>query len=288
MMTGAGTHGTWRRGGPGLAAVAAALALLLSPACLTHLRNAKAAYTEAQELSQQYRTDKAVAAYKRALAEASLEAAKNPSAQAFMLKGMAEANLELWREAETSFVKAAGLGFGDGEAWASDVSLLGLARSFEELGFREPSLRAYENLLGKSSFKPVRLAAAERYADLTLARALALADAERARALADLVRTIERLEAADFACGYYHYLHAQAEGHRGGFRRGYEEAVMARELGLPSEKVLRDNDNQVVFCYDKLAASSDAAERAALETAHAAWAKKWGWKDARTPGWKTA
>ncbi len=159
--------------------------------------------------------------------------------------------------------------------------------SFEEIGFREPSLRAYENLLGKSSFKPVRLAAAERYADLTLARALALADAERARALADLVRTIERLEAADFACGYYHYLHAQAEGHRGGFRRGYEEAVMARELGLPSEKVLRDNDNQVVFCYDKLAASSDAAERAAFETAHAAWAKKWGWKDARTPGWKT-
>ena len=285
-MTGAEMSGVRRRGAPVRAAVAA-VALLASAACLTHLRNAKAAYMEAQELSRQYRTEQATAAYKRALAEASLEAAKKPSAQAFMLAGLAEANLGLWPEAETSFVKASGLGFGDGEAWASDVSLLGLAISFQELGFREPSLRVYENLLVKSSFKPVRLAAAERYADLVLARTLALAEAERARALADLVRTFERLEAADFACGYYHYLHAQAEGHRGDFGRGYEEAVMARELGLPSEKVLRDNDNQVLFCYDKRVAALGAGGREAFVAAHAAWAKKWGWKDARTPGWKT-
>jgi hypothetical protein len=61
---------------------------------------------------------------------------------------------------------------------------------------------------------------------------------------------------------------------------------MARELGLPSEKILRDNDNQIVFCCDKLAASLGAGEREAFVAAHAAWAKKWGWKDARTPGWK--
>ncbi|HYA48487.1 MAG TPA: hypothetical protein VEG35_02205, partial [Burkholderiales bacterium] len=260
---------------------------VLCASCLTHLGNAKAAYAEAQEFSRQYRTEQAAAAYKQALAEASLEAAKKPSAQAFMLKGLAEVNLGLWGDAESSFVKAAGQGFGEGEAWASDVALLGLAVSFQELGFREPCLRVYENLVGKSSFKPVRLAAAERYADLTLARTLVLADAERARALADLVRTVERLEASDFACGYYHYLHAQAEGHRGDFRRGYEETVMARELGLPSEKILRDNDNQLIFCYDKLTAALGGAERTAFETAHAAWAKKWGWKDARTPGWKT-
>ena len=280
MTTGAGRRGI------GLPAVLT-LALAVSPACLTHLRNAKTAYAEAQEFSRQYRTEPAMAAYKRALAEARLESEARPSSQAFMLEGLAEVNLGLWRDAETSFVKAAALGFGEAEAWASDAALLGLGISFEELGVRDPSLRIYESLLGKSSFKPIRLAAAERFVDLVLARALALADAERGRALADLVRTIERLEALDFACGYYHYLHSQVEGHRGGLRRSYEEAIMARELGLPSEKVFRDNDNQIVFCCDKLPASLGAGEREAFGAAHAAWAKKWGWKDARTPGWKT-
>ncbi len=263
-----------------------ALALAVCASCVTHLRNAKTSYTHAQELSRQYRTEEALAAFKFALAEAALEAQKNPSAQAFMLKGMAEASLGLWKEAETSFVKAAGLGFETGEAWASEVSLLGLAISFEELGIQDPALRAYESLLGKSAFKPVLFAAAQRYADLTLARALGLGEKEKSRALADLVKAIEKLEARDFACGYYHYYHSQAESHRGDYRRSYEEAVMARELGLPSEKILRDNDNQIVFCHDKLTGSLPAAERDAFAASHAAWARKWGWTDARTPAWK--
>jgi hypothetical protein len=263
-----------------------ALALVLSVACATHLRNAKTAYTQAQEFSRRYQTGQAVAAYKRALAEAGLEALRNPSAQAFMLKGMAEVNLGLWTDAETSFIKASGLGFEAGEAWASDVSLLGLAISFQELGLQEPALRAYENLLGRSASKPVRVAAAQRYADLTLARALGLGEKEKSRALADLVKVIEKLEAGDFASGLIHYFHSQVESHRGDYRRSYEEAVMARELGLPSEKVLRDNDNQIVFCHDKLTEALPAAEREAFAAAHAAWAKKWGWKDARTPNWK--
>jgi hypothetical protein len=265
---------------------ASALALVLCASCLTHLRNAKASYAEARELAQRYQTEQAVAAYKRAQAEAALEARKNPSAQAFMLKGLAEVNLGLWRDAETSFVKAAGLGFGEGEAWASDVSLLGLAISFEELGFEEPSLRAYGQLMGKSEFKPVLLAAAQRYAELTLARAVGLEDREKGPALAGLAKVIEKLESADFACGFYHYFHSQVESHRGDFRRSYEEAVMARELGLPSVKVLRDNDNQIVFCYDKVAGALGAAEREAFTAAHGAWAKRWGWPDARTPDWK--
>ncbi|MGZ7064993.1 MAG: hypothetical protein ACXVI6_01415 [Candidatus Aminicenantales bacterium] len=61
---------------------------------------------------------------------------------------------------------------------------------------------------------------------------------------------------------------------------------MARELGLPSEKILRDNDNQIVFCYDKLTGALPAAERDAFAVSHAAWARKWGWPDARTPAWK--
>jgi hypothetical protein len=263
-----------------------ALAFVLCAACASHFRNAKTAYTEAQELSRRYQTGPAVAAYKRALAEAGIEAQKNPSGQAFMLKGLAEAELGLWREAEASFVKASGLGFEAGEAWASEVSLLGLAMSFEELGFGEPARRAYDNLLGRSAFKPVRLAAAQRYADLTLALALKLDEKERSRALTDLVKVIEKLEAGDFACGLYHYFHSQAESHRGDYRRSYEEAVVARELGLPSEKILRDNDNQVVFCYDKLTGSLPPADREAFAAAHAAWTKKWGWKDARTPNWK--
>jgi hypothetical protein len=262
------------------------LALVLCAACATHLRNAKAAYTEAQELSRDYQTEQAVAAYKRALAEAAVETRTRPSAQAFMLKGMAEVSLGQWSDAEASFIKASGLGFEAGEAWASDVSLLGLAISFEELELQEPALRAYENLLGKSAFRPVRLTAVQRYAELTLARALELSEKEKGRALADALRTIEKLEAADFACGFYHYFHSQVESHRADYRRSYEEAVMARELGLPSEKILRDNDNQIVFCYDHLTGALPAAERDAFAAAHAAWTKKWNWKDLRTPNWK--
>jgi tetratricopeptide (TPR) repeat protein len=270
------------------AALAVLAALFSLAACVSHLREAKAAYAEAQELARGYRTARAVAAYKRALSEAGLEVRRDPSAQAFMVKGLAEANLGLWPDAETSFVKAAGLGFEPGEAWASDVALLGLAVSFEELGLPDPALRAYENILAKSGFKPVLMTAAERYADLTLARALALDEKDKARALAGLVRAIEKLEAEDFACGLYHYLHSQAEGHRGDYRRSYDEAVAARELGLPSEKIFRDNDNQIVFCFDELGAILDDAGRETLAARHAAWTKKWGWKDARTPDWKEA
>jgi tetratricopeptide (TPR) repeat protein len=262
------------------------LAFVLSAACATHLRNAKTAYAEAQEFARRYQTAQAVAAYKLSLAESGTEARRNPSAQAFMLKGMAEVNLGLWQDAEMSFVKASGLGFEAGEAWASDVSLLGLAISFQELGLAEPALRAYENLLGKSAFKPVRLAAAQKYADLTLARTLGLKDKEKSRALADLAKVVDKLEAGDFTCGFYHYFHSQVESHRGDYRRSYEEAVMARELGLPSERVLRDNDNQIVFCHDKLTGALAPAERDVFSAAHAAWTKKWGWKDARTPSWK--
>jgi tetratricopeptide (TPR) repeat protein len=269
----------------GLAAAALAVALA-SAGCLAHLRNAKAAITEAQELGRSYRTDASLAAYKRARAEAALEARSRPSAQAFTIKGMAEVNLGLWKDAESSFVKAFGLGFESGEEWAADVSLLGLAVSFEELGFRDQAFRVYENLTTKSRFRPVKLAAAERYVGLGLARARVLGEAEKKRALSTLLAAVDRLETADFANGAYHYYHAQVESHRGEWRRSYEEAVMARELGLPSEKILRDNDNQIVFCYDRLAGALPTGERGAFEAAHAGWTKKWQWADARTPGWK--
>ena len=72
-------------------------------------------------------TDPAVAAYKKTLLEAEKAVRREPSAQAFTLKGMAEANLARWKDAEKSFRHAFSLGFEDGETWAGDVALLGLA-----------------------------------------------------------------------------------------------------------------------------------------------------------------
>ena len=36
------------------------------------------------------------------------------------------------------------------------------------------------------------------------------------------------------------------------FGKSFERAVMARELGLPTEQIFRDNDNQIVYCYREL------------------------------------
>ena len=140
--------------------------------------------------------------------------------------------------------------------------------------------------MSKSAYEPVRLAAVQRYVELATERASELPAAEKSRALARVVTAIDKLEADNYACGLYHYYHGQVESHRGDYRRSYEESVIARELGLPHERVLRDNDNQIVFCYDRLVSSLPEEERGAFEAAHGAWTRKWGWKDTRTPGWK--
>jgi len=266
--------------------VAVALAVLLSAACLPHLRRAKQFYAEGQDQARALRTEAAVASWKRALEEAERECRRKPSAQAYTIRGLAETNLGRWRDAEASFLKAFSLGFEPGEAWASDAALAGLAASFEGMGLEAPALRIYGQLVDRSDFKPALMAAAERRTDLVLARAVAAEPEEGARTLSSLLKTIDRLIDRDFACGLYHYLHAQVDGHLGDLRRSYEEAVMARELGLPSEKILRDNDNQVVFCFDSLKETMPEAERATFAAAHAGWTKKWGWRDERTPAWK--
>jgi tetratricopeptide (TPR) repeat protein len=267
-------------------AAALALVFALSVACLPHLRRAKQFYAEGQDQARTFRTEAAVASWKRALDEAERECRRKPSAQAFTIKGLAETNLGRWREAEASFLKAFSLGFEPGEAWASDAALAGLAASFEELGLEAPALRIYAQLLDKSAFKPVLMTAAERRTNLILARAAGSDPEERARTLTGLLKTLDRLLDRDFACGLTHYLHAQVDGHLGDLRRSYEEAVIARELGLSSEKMSRDNDNQLVYCYDKLKETLPEAESKAFAAAHSGWTKKWGWRDARTPAWK--
>ncbi|HMA54480.1 MAG TPA: hypothetical protein VKT17_08450 [Acidobacteriota bacterium] len=269
-----------------LRALTLLLVLVFSVSCLTHLSRAKRYYAEGQDKARVFQTEQAVAFWKKALAEAARECRRKPSAQAFTVKGLAEADLGRWREAEASFLQAFSLGFDDGEAWASDSALAGLAASFEDLDLAAPALRIYAQLVDRSDFKPALMVAAERRTNLVLARAADLDPDEKGRALAALLKTLDRLLDRDFACGLYHYLHAQVDGHLGDLRRAYEEAVMARELGLPSAKIGRDNDNQLVYCYVRLQASLPPAERDALTAAQARWGAKWGWRDDRTPAWK--
>jgi tetratricopeptide (TPR) repeat protein len=267
-------------------AAALALVLALSVSCLPHLQKAKQYYADAQDYARALRTDSAIASWKKALDEADRECRRKPSAQAFTIKGLAETNLGRWRDAEASFLNAFGLGFDEGERWASDAALVGLAVSFETFGLEAQALQIYGQLVDKSGFKPVLMTAAEKRTNLVLARSVGLDAGEKARTLAGLNKTLDRLIDRDYACGLYHYLHAQVDGHIGDLRRSYEEAVMARELGLPWEKILRDNDNQLAFCYVKLKEELPAEEGEAFAAAHAGWAKKWGWRDDRTPAWK--
>jgi tetratricopeptide (TPR) repeat protein len=267
-------------------ALASVLLFALLASCAAHLGRAKRHYAEGQDQARALQTDQAVASWKRSLDEAARACRRKPSAQSYTVKGLAEANLGRWREAEASFLKAFHLGFDEGEAWASDAALAGLAVSFEGIDLEAPAIRIYAQLVDRSDFKPAVMLAAEKRTDLVLAGATGLDPKERDRVLAGLLRSLDRLVDRDFACGLYHYLHAQVDGHVGDLRRSYEEAVMARELGLPSAEILRDNDNQLVFCYDRLTETLPAAERGAFAAAHAVWAKRWGWRDARTPAWK--
>ena len=267
-------------------AVALLLAVVVSAACLTSLGRAKRYYAEGQDHARALETELAVVSWKQALDEAVRACRRRPSTQSFTVKGLTEANLGRWPEAGASFLQAFALGFGEGEAWASDSALTGLAASFEDRGLEAAALRIYAQIIDRSDFRPALMLAAERRTNLILARAAGVDPGERGRTLAALLKTLDRLVDRDFACGLYHYLHAQVDGHLGDLRRSYEEAVMARELGLPSEKIGRDNDNQLVYCYTRLLDSLSPADRGPLAAAQARWAAKWGWRDDRTPAWK--
>ena len=203
-----------------------------------------------------------------------------------MVKGLAEAGLERWADAETSFLRASTLGFPEGQEWAGDVARLGLASSLAELGLEGAALRALAGLLDKAAFKQVVPEAARRYLELNLARASGVDAHENEKTMAAAVGELEKLVERDYAAGYYHYLLSQAESHRGNHRRSFEEAVMARELGLQTSNVLRDNDLQIIYCRQALQKSLGHDEWRDFEALYGRWVKKWGWKDALPPGWK--
>lgn len=254
--------------------------------CVSHLKEAKVYYAQAQKFSRLYRTEEAVSSFKRALREAELEVERHPSAQGYMVKGMAEINLELWKEAEESFRRAFSFGFEKGEEWAAELSLFGLASSLERLGLANSALKIYADLIEKSKLKPVTVLASQRYTDMMLKRALRKEGEEKSRELASVLKALEKLAGKDMSCGFYHYLLSQVYSHLSDYRNSFEEAVMARELGLPTEEIFRDNDRQIVFCYRMFKERLSPAEWEDFRSRYMEWVKRWGWQDAETPGWK--
>lgn len=254
--------------------------------CVSHLRDAKLHYTEGEKYSRRYQTDKAVASFKRAIQEAELAAKKNPHAQVYMVKGLAELNLELWEDAEESFAAAFSLGFAEGEEWAHQVSLFGLASSFEELGLEESASNIYSFLLGRSKLKPISGVVAQKYIDLNLRKALKEQGNERQKMLTQLLRTAERLTNAEMSYGFYHYLQSQIFSHLAEYKKSFEQAVMARELGLPTQEISRDNDMQIIFCFNSLKDKLSPQEWEDFHSRYLKWIERWDWKGPQTPDWK--
>jgi hypothetical protein len=254
--------------------------------CTSHLEDAKFYYVKAQESSRAYQTETAVGSYKRTLQEAEKAAFKNPTSQAYMLKGLAELHLNLWEDAEQSFLAAFSFGFDKGQEWAEWVSLFGLASAMQEMGLSQSAFQIYAYLVDKSKLKPVTIFAAQKYIDMALDRALGEEEDQRQRLLSGLFREVEKLTNSDLSCGFYHYLQAQILSHMGDHRRSFEECVMARGLGLPTQEIFRDNDIQIVFCYQRLNQELASEELAGFRSLYMQWIRRWSWPDPETTDWK--
>lgn len=267
------------------AMIVLALGLLFS-GCASSLQKARLHLAGAQERERSFRTEEAIALYKKSLEEAEREVRKKPSAQAYMIKGLAEVKLARWSEASRSFSQAAALGDEKAEAWAREVSLLGLALSLQEQGLAGPAQRLYATLGERGKFSPVVQAALGRLVDSQLELLPSFSEKEGEKIITKSIGIVEKALDSDPACGYYHYLLAQLLGHGGKYRQSFEEAVMARELGLPGLEVQRDNDNQIVFCYRRLKESLVGEEWAEFSRIYRLWINKWKWPDEETPDWK--
>jgi tetratricopeptide (TPR) repeat protein len=254
--------------------------------CVSHLKDAKFYYAQAQGFSRVYQTEKAVASFKKSLEEAEKEVVKKPSAQAFMVKGLTELHLSLWEEAEQSFLAAFSYGFDDGQEWAAGVSLFGLASSMEEMGLEDSAFQIYAYLVDKSKLKLVTIFAAQKYTELVLQKALEEEGKQREKQLSGLLREIESLTKKDLSCGFFHYLQSQVLGHMVKYRRSFEEAVMAKELGLPTQEIMRDNDLQIVSCFQRLREELSQGESEKFHALYLEWVKRWDWPDPEIPDWK--
>lgn len=260
--------------------------LVFYPSCVSHLQEAKFYYARGQRFSRAYNTEEAISSFKKALKEATLEAKGNPSSQAFMLKGMAAMELELWEEARQSFIEAFSYGFENGQEWAKEISLLGLALSFEELGLEDSSSTIYAYLIQRSKLRQILMVASQRYTDMMLESALRRESKEREKSLTALLKSTTKLVGKDMSCGFFHYLLSQIYSHLALHRKSFEQAVMAKELGLPSMKIFRDNDLQIIFCYQRLKEKLASEEWKKFDALYSRWWQRWNWPGPDTPDWK--
>jgi len=279
--------------GPGLKLIAVFLTLICLIGCASSsLLKAKTDYLQAERLQRSLRQEEATAAYKRTRQEISATISRQPSGEAYLLKRLTDVNLNLWEEAENSFRLAAALGEDKTLAWAEELRLYGLARSFEAQGWTETSGRLYEILVEKGKYQPVARAAVGRLVDLRLKALVESSEPspanqkEKNKILEGTLKIVERAVEQGPACGYYHYLLAQVLAHQKDYNQSLEEAVMAKELGLPSEEIWRDNDLQIIFSYEQLEKSLQPEELAAFRARYNRWVKKWKWPNETTPDWK--
>ena len=270
----------------GLKAACFLAAAVCLAGCMTHLREAKRHFVKGQEYLRIYRKDDALSEFKRARTDARLQSEKHPTAQSCMIEGLCEINLGLWDAAAASFRQAFFLGFEKGEEWAEWVSLFGLAEVFRESGLTETAAELFEHLCDRSRLREVNVLAAERIVEFRLQGALQQSGKEKDKSLASLLSRLESISERDITCGYFHYLRAQVLAHLSEFRRSYEEAVFAKELGLPRLEIAHDNDLQIVFCYRKLTDLLTAEFRDAFLSGHMQWVRRWGWPGPETPDWR--
>lgn len=254
--------------------------------CVSHLKEAKFYYDQGQRFSRSLEQGKAVASFKRALKEAELETEKHPSAQAYMLKGLAELELKLWKEAGESFRQAFSCGFDKGEEWAKQVSLLGLASSLDEMGLKEAAFKIYAHLIERSKLDQILLVASQKYTEMALEKTSQKSEQVKKKELSSLLKSIQKLSQKDMSNGFYHYLQSQIHSHLLEYEQSFEEAVMAKELSLPSERITCDNDLQIVFCYQKLKEKLSPRQWEKFFSSYLQWIKKWRWQDPETPEWK--
>ncbi len=262
------------------------LIVVAGMSCVSHLKDAKIFYAQGQRSARDYQTQASQAYFQKARLKALQEVNGRPSAQAYMVKGLAELELELWREAEESFLEAFHFGFEKGEEWAHHLALFGLASSLEESGLQESSRQVYRYLLDRSKIPSITLLAAQKFTESALEEALEGEEKEKAKAFDSLLKTAQRLSEKDMSCGYYFYLQSQIFGHQGEYRQSFEKAVMARELGLPSQAVLRDNDNQIIFCYRGLKEELAPRDWEQFLSIYQEWLHRWRWADPETPTWE--
>lgn len=262
------------------------LSLFFFTSCVSYLKESKFFYSKGSELKRKYHMEKAYSAYKKAHEQACLQVKNKPSAQAYMMKGLSEIELEMWDKAEKSFIKAFEYGFEKGEEWVEYISLFSLALSMEEFGLEKSAADIYDYLLSKSRLKSVSMLSVKRYSEFVIQNALDAEQDEKFDMLEKLLKKVRKLEQKDLSCGFYHYVESQVLSHMKLYWGSYEKAIMARELGLPTLEVLRDNDNQIIFCYRVLKKELDEEEWEKFEFTYRKWTKKWGWQGPESPEWK--